>query len=354
MKIEAFVKDHLLQRSALSYCLYPFSLVYAMIQTQRRRRASARSYRFIKPIISIGNIVSGGSGKTPLTLYIAEYFVSRGLKPAISHRGYKGKYEASPTLISNRVEVLPHAINAGDEAYLLASNLTGVPVVVGKQRKSSIQLLLQTFPDTDVVVLDDSFQHVQLYHDLDVITFNAEIGLGNGFVLPAGYLREPLRSLKKNHVAFINQKNPKTDVSGLNAILAKHTDRVFCTRMKFGGFFDYTHQAQEMVDPKGLKAISICGIADPDGFDSMLVSWGFSLIESFHFPDHYNYDNHNQINQICNYIKANNIDLILTTEKDIMKLNRHPRLSKQALYPKLSIEIDDESSFQELLGSVIK
>jgi tetraacyldisaccharide 4'-kinase len=333
--------------------LYPISLIYSTIQTQRRKRGSANSFRFDKPIISIGNVVSGGSGKTPLTLYIAEYYLSIGLKPAISHRGYKGQYEANPTLISDRDRILPLAIDAGDEAYLLASNLEGVPVVVGKNRKSSVRLLLQTFPDTDVVILDDSFQHLAVHHDLDIITFNAEIGLGNGFVLPAGYLREPLSSIKKNHIAVINKKNPDTDSSDLDNVIAKHTNRLFCTQIRFSGFFNCAHEAQGDIDPKAFKAISICGIANPASFDIMLESYGFSLAHSFHFVDHYDYANAKQIEQICSYIKANSIDLILSTEKDIMKISKHSSLAELALYPKLQIEIDDESSFKELLGSVL-
>ncbi len=353
MKIEAFIKRHLLKRSPLSYLLYPLSLFYSQILLFRRRKAGNSGYRFSKPIISIGNIVSGGSGKTPLSLSVAKLLVNKGLRVGISHRGYKGKFEDTPTLISDGQVVFSCAPDAGDEAYLLANNLPGCPIVVGKNRKAAIRSLLRAHPELDAVLLDDSFQHLNVHHDLDIIAFSAETGLGNGFVLPAGYLREPVKILNNNHIAVINHKDENSASSCLKQTLSTYTNKIFCANLCYSGFYDANLNPVDIKNLIGKKAISVCGIAHPESFDKMLKASGFTISHSFHFADHYAYKEPGQIDQISKYCTDNAIDLILTTEKDITKIRSHSTISKLLIFPRLELSIENEPRFAELLLATI-
>ncbi len=157
---EQLVSIHLLQRSLLCYLLYPLSLVWLLVQRHRRRQPGPRPLSIKAKILSIGNIVSGGSGKTPTTIALAKILKDKGYKVAVSHRGYKGEYENQPILISSLNGLNPEAEKAGDEACLIASKLIGTPVVVGRDRKAAI-ICAKPVPDLDVIILDDSFQHLK-------------------------------------------------------------------------------------------------------------------------------------------------------------------------------------------------
>jgi len=159
--MQKMIERHLLNRSFLSYLLLPIAWKFALLQIIRRKIIFPKFKARCK-IVSIGNIVSGGSGKTPATIYLAKYFVTKGEKVAVSHRGYKGKFEKSNRIISDRKQIFDCAKDAGDEPFLLAEKLKNIPVVVGKNRQKSIELLLAKFPDLDYIILDDSFQNLKI------------------------------------------------------------------------------------------------------------------------------------------------------------------------------------------------
>ncbi|MDP8232413.1 MAG: tetraacyldisaccharide 4'-kinase, partial [Candidatus Zophobacter franzmannii] len=195
MSLQTFITKHLYKRTIVSLLLYPLSLPYALIARIRRKQQSNVGWETDIPIISVGNIVSGGTGKTPFTIFLAKYLQEQGKKVAVSHRGYKGEFENILTIISTRDKILPEADIAGDEAQLLANSLVGIPVIAGRNRKNAIRMLLKSFPDLDYIILDDSFQHFKVKHTLDFVLFKTESSYGNGFVLPAGILREPLSAI---------------------------------------------------------------------------------------------------------------------------------------------------------------
>ncbi|MBC8384473.1 MAG: tetraacyldisaccharide 4'-kinase, partial [Candidatus Cloacimonetes bacterium] len=150
MKLQNFIEKHLYHRSLISYLLYPISLKYGFFQWLRRKvyeHFPSLSYQSKIKIISVGNIVSGGSGKTPFTIFLAKHLSEKGYNIAVSHRGYKGKFENRNKLISDENVVLDFAKEAGDEAFLLAQKLEHIPVIVGKNRQLSIKILEKEAPD---------------------------------------------------------------------------------------------------------------------------------------------------------------------------------------------------------------
>ena len=187
--MSSFADKHLKKKSWLSHLLWGASLIYRFVVAAKRKKAAPLKIKGVK-IVGVGNIVCGGSGKTPFDVALARCYQEKKVKVAISVRGYKSRLESSATLISDRKAVLPQAKMAGDEPQLLAQMLPGVPVVVGKDRQRAVRLLLDKFKDLEVVILEDSFQNFKLAHDFDFVLFKAKVGVGNGWCLPAGYLRE--------------------------------------------------------------------------------------------------------------------------------------------------------------------
>jgi tetraacyldisaccharide 4'-kinase len=314
MSSQDFIRRHLINRSLLSLLMYPFSLVWGNLQRCRRDywRKKGGKKANVK-IISIGNITAGGSGKTPFTIWLAEHLTKQGKKIAVSHRGYKGDFEYKNTIISNREQLLPEANTAGDEAALLAEKLAGIPVCAGSDRWQSIQLLEGKYPDLDMIILDDSFQHLQVHHDVDIVIFKTAKPIGNGFVLPAGILREPLSALKDADFIVLNGKGDSPD------FLKEYPQEIRQGDYQVSGIF-LNNNKIELNEISSKKLGLISGIADPVSLENTLSS--LNLIYDFHlqYPDHYHYTAESDLVTIEKQLKTNQVDYLITTEKDYTKL----------------------------------
>ncbi len=307
--MQNLIENHLYKKSLLSYLLWPLSIKYSLILILRRKLHSG-GFRSRCKIISVGNIVSGGSGKTPVTIFLAKYLQKKGKKVAVSHRGYKGSFENDNKLISDRNEVLDFAKNAGDETFLLASKLAGIPVIAGRDRKRSIQILERKYPNLEYIILDDSFQHLKAKHDLDFVVFNAIGGIGNGFVLPSGILREPLSALKyADYIVYNGKGEVPFQIQKYNKPILKGEYRILRFSDKDG----------REIKPEGKLAL-LSGIGLPSSFEMTIHKTGLNFEKHFRFPDHYDFKNNEIIKQISADVKLEKIDFLLTTEKDFAKL----------------------------------
>jgi len=307
--MQKMIEKNLYKKSLLSYLLWPLSLVYSIILILRRK-VHPSGYQSRCKIISVGNIVSGGSGKTPVTIFLAKHLQKKGKKVAISHRGYKGKFENENKLISDENKVFKFAGDAGDETFLLASKLIGIPVIAGRNRRKSIQILEAEYSDLDYIILDDSFQHLKVQHDFDFIVFNALGGIGNGFVLPSGILREPLSALKYANYIIFNGKGEVPDkIKKYNIPILK------------GGYKikQISNVEGNLINPEGRLAL-LSGIGLPRSFENTVLQAGLHFEKHFRFPDHYDFKDKEIIKQISAEVKLEKIDFLLTTEKDFAKL----------------------------------
>jgi tetraacyldisaccharide 4'-kinase len=315
MLAQRFIQRHLHNITPVSLLLYPFSLIWGLIQKVRRtwwryhpgERAEVR-------VISVGNITAGGSGKTPFTIYLAEYLRAKGKRIAVSHRGYKGDYENEARIISTREVILPEAASAGDEARLLAESLQGIPVCTGKKRVRAIELLMKCYPDLEIVILDDSYQHFKVVHDIDIVIFKLPAPIGNGFLHPAGILREPLSALKDADLIIINGRGEIPD------FLHKYHDKICQGEYVLEDFFLNGAEVIKLSTLQSAKIGLISGIANPAGLEDTLSSLGF--IWEFHckFPDHYHYKRKQDVSAIEREIAIYQVEYLVTTEKDYTKL----------------------------------
>jgi len=233
---------------------------------------------------------------------------SQGKKVAVSHRGYKGEFENRTTVISTFDGMYDFAPQAGDETYLLASNLPGVPVIAGKNRTEAIKILTDKFPELDAIILDDSFQHLKVKHDVDIIIFNEVGGVGNGFVLPAGILREPLSALKYADIIIYNGKSkyPKA--------LNKYSNKIISTNYDV---LDIITETGMSINPENIKGnlALISAIGMPESFERTVTQIGLNYSKHFIFTDHNNYSQ-KEVTKLLDH----DYDYYLTTEKDYAKL----------------------------------
>ena len=289
-------------------------------------------------IISIGNITTGGTGKTPLTIFIAKYLRKNGSRVAVSHRGYKGKFENSIKLIADSTKIYPTAKLAGDEAKLLAYKLKGTPVIVGKSREKAIKFLERKFGNLDFIILDDSFQHLKVHHDIDIIVFNSLVGLGNGFVLPSGILREPIKSIEKADMVIINGKKRIKQIEKFNI-------PVYYSTLRIKKIYDMDSNGIKPTKIQKSRNLLVSGIGNPQSFENTLNEESINFGKHLKYPDHYNYDlqDWHKIQE-----ESESYDYIITTEKDFMKLEEFDNKKKLVI---IAVEyiVKDHNSLKEVI-----
>jgi tetraacyldisaccharide 4'-kinase len=265
----------------------------------------ARSHRAGVPVIVVGNLSVGGSGKTPLVMWIAEHLHARGLSPAIVSRGYGGAAEAprEATIASDPLEV-------GDEPMLLARR-SGCPVWVGPDRVAVIAALRAQHPDCNVLILDDGLQHYRLARDIEIAVVDAR-GFGNGLLLPAGPLREPPSRLRSVHavVAHDIEKAGLQRYAGTKPLFA----------MTLQG--EEAHRATDARERRSLRKFAgqrvhaVAGIGDPARFFRYLERFGVQPV-AHPFPDHHPF--------AAEDLEFGDEDPVLMTEKDAVKCKRFAR-----------------------------
>ncbi|MCX5782105.1 MAG: tetraacyldisaccharide 4'-kinase [Elusimicrobia bacterium] len=297
--------------------LYPFSFLYrAGLEIDRR---ITKTRKLPKPVISIGNITWGGTGKTPLVIKTARYLISLGLKPCILTRGYKKK-ENKIVLVSDGKNMLVPAEISGDEPYLISESVPGAIVVSGSDRFNSAKMVLDKF-SPDVFILDDGFQHWDLERDLDIVCINVLNPFGNGLLIPSGILREPLSSLKRADIVVLNNcdlsKNTESiekkliSEAGIQPIRAEYNP-VQLTRIK-----DKKISAISELKDKPIVALSAIG--ENIGFKKTLEKLGLNVIQHFKFRDHHWFSK-KDIKKV--FASVSDRSYIVTTAKDSIRLKK--------------------------------
>jgi len=283
------------------------------------------------PVISIGNLAVGGSGKTPMAIWLARMLLGKGLHPVVISRGYKGRLENETAVVSDGRDVFLNAKTCGDEPYMMAME-KAFPVVVGKDRYKAGLMALKRFAP-DVLILDDGFQHLKLGRDLNLVLLDCNQPLGNGRMLPAGRLRETLCMAKDRIDAIVFTRCPMDAFSRsgsrffANSIIniLPFVPVFCCTHAPFvaqlvpaaGRNNTDDFQSRHL---KGKTALLFSGLAQNASFAQSVQDLGVNIAAHLEFCDHYRYKEPD-FTRIVARAKALNVDFILTTQKDWVKVN---------------------------------
>jgi tetraacyldisaccharide 4'-kinase len=320
-------------------------------------------------VIAIGNLTVGGTGKTPVVEKFARELRDAGRNVAILSRGYRSKPppfftmlrnkflfhedQTPPRVVSDGKSLLLDSEMAGDEPYMLASNLRDVVVLVDKDRVKSGRYAIEKF-GCDTLLLDDGFQ----YWDLrgrrhDVVLIDCQQPFGNGHLLPRGTLREPVSHLARAHTIFITKSDGNT--AGLRARIAKHNPEagvIECVHhpLYFEDVFSGERQRLDLI--KGRKVASLSGIAQPESFEQSLAKLGADLVYSKRFADHHRFTQQEVLNAI-NRAKKRQADFIITTQKDAVRFPKIDRRDLPIYFVRVEIKIiSGASDFQDCVGKI--
>lgn len=299
------------------------------------------------PVISVGNLTLGGTGKTPTVIQIAGLLLRKGKHPVVVSRGYGRKNESEMLVVSDGRAMLVDSHIGGDEPVLIGSKLPGVPVVVGSKRFQAAQDALHRF-NSDVVVLDDGFQHIQLKRTLDIVLIDAGDPFGNGKLFPAGILREPLTALKRAHAVLITKAGLPEDVARLKEIISEKTRaRIFTSRFVPLDIVDCcSGTSRPLSSLQGASVIALSGIARPASFTSLLKSLGAGIAAEYIYPDHYAFKKSDFEDVYKKAIEAK-ADIIITTEKDAVRLKH---LTPEGIYAlRVELMVDEREEWEKML-----
>lgn len=309
---------------------------------------------FKVPVISVGNLSFGGTGKTPTIIWLADWLIEKNLTPVVLTRGYKGQLEHSSGLLKSGQKFRLNPFDYGDEPLMISNKMKRGAVIVGKKRAEN---LMKYFSEVlpDVVLLDDGFQHLQIFRTFNIVLFDATMPIELYKVAPLGYLREGLTALKDADAIVISRSDivSKQKIDMLVKMISNHFHHdplIAFTRYHPLGVFDVHDKYVFSVDDlKDLKAIAVTAIASPDSFYSYLQSFGVEVLEKVSFPDHY-FFTPEDVNELL--IKATQQSaIILCSEKDMVKMKR-VSLDGRILFPKVKVEF--MSGEQELVSSLSK
>jgi tetraacyldisaccharide 4'-kinase len=362
--LETFAIDVILERRAgkragiLRGVLSGLSKIYRAIVQARLalyRNRIFRSHSHGVLVISVGNLTVGGTGKTPVVEMLARALQQGGRRVAILSRGYKSvpkplllrllervtrrKKVFTPRVVSDGVSLLLDSRTAGDEPFMLANNLRGVVVLVDRDRVRSGIHAIEEF-GSDVLILDDGFQYVKMRHGLEITLIDRQAPFGNEHMLPRGTLREPPENLRRATHIFLTKCDGSDNSELLRRIRRynRTADIIECThRPKHLKDF-VTGEVRPLEFLKGLKIGALSGIAVPESFESALAALGAEIELTQSYADHHRYSL-KEIERFVRRCARRNVDAVITTEKDAVRIPRILNPEVPILYMRVEIEI---------------
>ena len=323
--------------SSVEFLLFILSLFYGGLV---KLRSAAYQGEMIKPkslpckVISIGNITAGGTGKTPMTLYMAKLVQKLGYKVVVISRGYKGELEKIGGIVSNGKKILMGPEKAGDEPFMLAGRLKNIPVIVGKNRFEAGMQAVKKF-NPDVIVLDDAFQHLKLKRDIDLVLLDSNSPFGNLHLLPRGILREPLSVLLRADALIMTRSGRASEtemeksLAGLKEFIQlkpvfKTSHAPYAYIVKKGKYipFESISTSLFLYDFDFLKdrrVFAFAGIARNDDFLHTVKRFKCDITDFLGFEDHHQYSE-DDLEKILRLAEKENVEFLITTEKDYARI----------------------------------
>ena len=321
-------------------------------------------------VVSIGNLSCGGTGKTPVVEVFARTLSAKGRRVAILSRGYRSrkrtfreklvqafrqrKMEAPPKVVSDGRNLLLNSEYAGDEPYMLASNLPQVAVVVDKDRVKSGIYAIDHF-QSDVIILDDGFQYLMLKPHINIVLVDATDPFSNGHVLPRGVLREPIKNIRRADYIFLTKSDGSHRIGHIKRFIRRHTRRaeiIECCHRPRHLVRVGTGEILPLETLRGAKVAALSAIARPDSFERFLEQLGAELTAKDHFADHHRYTQQ-EIIDFVNLSKAAGAEMIVTTEKDAVRIPRLDRCDVPICFLRIEIDIlSGRESFDQCISRI--
>jgi len=322
-------------RAALWGLRLPAALYGALIGLRNRYydRPSARR-RSDLPVISVGNLTVGGTGKTPLVAWIARRLSGQGYRPAVVSRGYGGTSGRGPRVVSRGDGPCCGWRVSGDEPYFLAATLADVIVIVGSDRVAGAAEARKE--GADVIILDDGFQHRRLARDLDLVLIDSDDPFGGRRMLPAGFLREPVSGLSRADIVIVTRSTRDERHPEIERVVRRYNSEV--------PILHAGHRILGFVDPDGAslpaprRAVAFCGIGNPERFRHDLLAQGTEVIRFDARPDHHPYPL-DELRELSAHAMREEAALV-TTEKDMARLEETALHSVEAPLSAMRIEAE--------------
>ncbi len=341
-----YQEEKSLRLRCLLFPLYLLSLLYRMavrVRTRAYEVSLLKSRHLSCPVVSVGNITVGGTGKTPLVMMLAKGLMDRGIPTAILSRGYRRKGGSNP-LVTDGQRVFLSEQEAGDEPFQMAHALKGIPILVGKDRYANGQLALQRF-NIRGLLLDDGYQYLRLHRDLDILLIDSQVGFSDRHLLPRGILREPVEEVRRAHLLLLTKVEEAETCRPFERFLAK----IHPSPLIFHSHYEpkevirpFGERTQSVEILKGKKALAVSGIATPSYFSSLLRKCGTEVVGEMIFPDHHRFSKED----LAHIEKrSRGIDWIVTTEKDMARLRTLPIADLPLLALRIEMKIWEEKDF---------
>jgi len=288
-------------------------------------------------VISVGNITTGGTGKTPMVLWLAERLLAEGKKTGILTRGYRGEASASGST-SDEVQLLQRRL--GDR----------VAFGIGADRFARGSELAKR--GTEWFILDDGFQHMQLARNVDILLIDATNPFGGGHLLPAGRLREPKSAISRADVIVITRSRHAPAIEA--AIRRESRTPIFYAGVRLDSVMPWrsTNAEREIADMQREKLFAFCGIGNPPAFVANLREWGFQIVAERFFPDHHRYTPED-IQVIESEARSAGADALVCTEKDTFNLANARFQSFEVFYCRISLQLDRAEEFWNAIAATI-
>jgi tetraacyldisaccharide 4'-kinase len=307
------------------------------------------------PVISVGNITVGGTGKTPCVILLAQMLQENGFKPAILSRGYGGKSIHPVNIVSNGNKILLDSKTAGDEPFLIAQALKGIPVITGAKRIITGKIAIDKF-EADVLICDDAMQHRQIFRDINLVLLDNQSLRGNNHILPRGRLREPIAGLSRASAFVLTRTNEGQQTNNtIEKLIQNENIPIFMSIHKPKDMVKGDYSSQWPISELlGKNICAFCGIAKPDSFKKTLLAAGAQVLLFDIFPDHHRY-NKNELEKIKTRFIDCRADYLVTTEKDAVRIQSDPEFLKIISVLRVEMEIKPSAqSFEKFIMEQIK
>ncbi len=329
----------------LRVLLLPFSLLYGLVVSTRRffyRRGLIKSWSAAIPVISVGNLAVGGSGKTPLTLWLAGQIMAKGKKVAVVSRGYRRK-SAGPLLVSDGKNILCDTATAGDEPMLMARLLPGLIVGVAEKRREIMERIQEELK-VDLFIMDDGFQHLAVRRDIDIVLHDFQRPLWQRWPLPSGLMRGFTAEL--SHAGLLLNTSSRPAAGALSVSFSGD------------GFFNACNE-QETISPSG-RALLFSSIARPGRFYRAMENVaGLEIAGHEVFADHH-FFSAGEMKRIISRAGEKDCTMLICTAKDWVKIIDDPRLREQIsdsgllwLVARQKVDFDDPAALEKLLRQLV-